>query len=333
MYSDWQDGPPDAALALRCPGIGAEGWLKAAAHAAQRLPIIEAVEPDMLLADLAGLSNLLGPLNRFARSLMDELTEIAGKPLKGGLGETTLVALTAMGLADPGRLFVVPRGVELKFLEPLPLSALPVLSAHDARELHGMGVRFVGELAGFPRSTLEAVFGEKALSWSDAARGVWKRPIVPRPLKRAVLKSSSFPGGLLEPGSIREAAFRLVEEGCFALRTERLQARRLKGEVAYPDGRDRRGSRMLSAPTSRERDFYPGVKEMLLRVHDRRVRVTRLALIFEELVAFGENRTLFEDDRLKYDRLYAAKDEVRKKFGFEAIWDGARAPEPLDRSA
>ena len=65
----------------------------------------------------------------------------------------------------------------------------------------------------------------------------------------------------------------------------------------------------------------------MARVHDRRVRISRIALIFTELVAFGENRTLFEDERFRYDRLYAAKDEVRKRFGYAAIWEGARAPE------
>src|SRR5262249_45446031 len=67
-------------------------------------------------------------------------------------------ALAAAGGAGPGQILIVGDKEERGFLEPLPLSLLP-LSADRYAELEGLGLRRIGELAQLPPAAVSERLG------------------------------------------------------------------------------------------------------------------------------------------------------------------------------
>ena len=66
-------------------------------------------------------------------------------------------ALAAASVARPGQILIVGEKEETSFLEPLPLSLLP-LSSDRYAELEGLGLRRIGELARLPGGAVAAAF-------------------------------------------------------------------------------------------------------------------------------------------------------------------------------
>src|SRR3982075_2169745 len=85
-------------------------------------------------------------------------TEIGLTASVGG-ATSKLVAKVASGTRKPDGLVLVPPGAEADFLAPLPIGVIPGLGPKTAERLQAMGVRTVGELAGYETQRLVQALG------------------------------------------------------------------------------------------------------------------------------------------------------------------------------
>ena len=83
-------------------------------------------------------------------------------------------------LAQVGRVIIVPDGHERRFLEPLPLSALPDLPAEMSRRLYWFGITTLGGFAQLPRAAVTLQFGSEWAVYHDLARGIDPQPLIPQ---------------------------------------------------------------------------------------------------------------------------------------------------------
>src|SRR3977135_1400516 len=76
-----------------------------------------------------------------------------------GAATSKLVAKVASGTRKPDGLVLVPPGTEADFLAPLTIGVIPGLGPKTEERLHAMGVRTVGELAGYETQRLVQALG------------------------------------------------------------------------------------------------------------------------------------------------------------------------------
>ena len=127
---------------------------------------VESTEPGVVTFETGGVERLYGGVEA---ALTRALVSVgpAWDP-RVGAGTRRFVALAAASVARPGQAVIVEGKEEQGFLEPLPLSLLPLPSDRYA-ELEGLGVRRLGELASLPGGAVEERLGpEGKRAWSLA---------------------------------------------------------------------------------------------------------------------------------------------------------------------
>src|SRR6478609_8007789 len=127
---------------------------------------VEPLEPGVVVFETTGVERLYGGVEAALRKALASVGP-AWDP-RAGAGGRRFVALAAATVARPGQAVIVEGKEEQGFLEPLPLSLLPLPSNRYA-ELEGLGVRRLGELASLPGGAVEERLGpEGKRAWSLA---------------------------------------------------------------------------------------------------------------------------------------------------------------------
>ena len=151
---------------------------------------VDPAEPGVVVFETRGVERLYGGLEAaLAKALASVGT--AWDP-RAGAGQRRFVALAAASVARPGQVVIVEGKEEQGFLEPLPLSLLPLPSNRYA-ELEGLGVRRLGELASLPGGAVAERLGpEGAQAW-NLARGGERRRVRGRTPAVELAEALSFP--------------------------------------------------------------------------------------------------------------------------------------------
>ncbi len=131
-------------------------------------PVVEAIEPDTLLADITGCQRLFGGEERLARQAASEIQR-QGFTVRAAIGDTVGAAY-AVATAGAELLIIVPSGQTRAYLEPLPISALRIGPAVCER-LEALGIRRVRDLLTLPRAALPARFGQQLVLRLQQALG------------------------------------------------------------------------------------------------------------------------------------------------------------------
>ncbi len=163
---------------------------------------VETVEPGVVVFETGGVERLYGGVEA---ALVKALASVgsAWDP-RAGAGQRRFVALAAASVARPGQAVIVEGKEEQGFLEPLPLSLLPLPSNRYA-ELEGLGVRRLGELASLPGGAVEERLGpEGKRAWS-LARGGERRRVRGRSPAAELAEALSFPEAVANELTLRRA--------------------------------------------------------------------------------------------------------------------------------
>ena len=103
-------------------------------------PLVEGLSIDEAFLDVRGLGHISGRPAEIAVRLRREVRDRVGLPITVGVARTKFLAKVASGVAKPDGLLIVPAGVELAFLHPLPVGRLwgvgPVTRREAARARH-----------------------------------------------------------------------------------------------------------------------------------------------------------------------------------------------------
>ena len=117
---------------------------------------VDPVEHGVVVFETRGVERLYGG----AQQALERALAAVGStwdPRIGAAGRR-FTALAAASVARPGQILIVADKEEKAFLEPLPLSLLPLTTERYA-ELEGLGLRRIGELAQLPGSAVSERLG------------------------------------------------------------------------------------------------------------------------------------------------------------------------------
>ena len=169
---------------------------------------VDPVEPGVVVFETSGVERLYGGVEAVLTRALASVGP-AWDP-RAGAGARRFVALAAASVARPGQVVIVEGKEEQAFLEPLPLTLLP-LERERYAELEGLGVRRLGELARLPGGAVAERLGpEGKRAWS-LAHGGERRRVHGRSPAAELAEALSFPEAVANELTLRRAFAALLE--------------------------------------------------------------------------------------------------------------------------
>ena len=127
-----------------------------------------------------------------------------------GAANRRFTALAAASVARPGQILLVAPKEEEAFLEPLPLSLLPMTSNRYA-ELEGLGLRSLGELRRLPAGAVAERLGVDGRAAWRLAQGGRKARVRGRKPASELVEALTFPEAVANELTLRRALGSLLE--------------------------------------------------------------------------------------------------------------------------
>ena len=282
----------------------------------QYSPEVHALSIDEGIVNLSGTDRLFGPPLKTADAIIRRIENEIGLPSSAGLSTHRLTAKIAATLAKPRGLIYVPEGSEKDFLAPLAVEMVPGIGPKTRKGLDQKGIKTIGDLLG------RRVLAERYLDLDEA-------PVRQHRHDHSVGNETTLDRPIKELTHMEKILWELVEEVGARLRREELYARCLTVKIRYSNFQTFTRSRTLLSPTCFDKEIFETVSA-LLRENIARGRAVRLlGVSASALQESGWQEPLFNSERRKsLERLYKGIDDLRRKYGDEAI--GAASPRHRD---
>jgi DNA polymerase-4 len=283
-------------------------------------PIVEMVSIDEAYLDLAGTERLHGPPLAAADKLLRMITGTTALPCSGGLAATRLVAKVASEQAKPrGLMWVVP-GSEARFLAPLSVRKVPGIGEVTERALRALGLETVGQLADVQQEKLEKIFGQWGTALYRKARGGDSYEFVIDAEPKSISHNHTFGEDTNDTAALTAMLSHLSQKACKRLREAGLATCTLTLTIRYTGFDTYTRSKTLPEPTLLDSDIFTAF-QTLFREHRNMKRKIRLLGVSLAGFSHGAQQLdlLEAERRSKMEKLTRAADNLRDRFGFDAV--------------
>lgn len=290
-------------------------------------PDVESLSLDEAFLDVTGSERLLGDGPTIGRSIKDDVRRELALVASVGVAPTKFVAKIASDIDKPDGLRVVEEGRVLEFLHPLPISRLWGAGKVTQKKLAELGLRTIGDVAGYPENVLRRRLGPSSGAHLAAlARGEDRRRVEPQQAAVTVGHEQTFDVDLGDKGAIAELLLGQADRVAARLRRSELRARTITLKIKFADFRAVTRSRTLGDPTVDGSVIGKVAIELLDQLdiddhHGKRNRVRLCGVSTSGLEPRDAPRqlTLNEDGRKRGEAIGAALDAIHERFGDSAI--------------
>jgi DNA polymerase-4 len=300
-------------------------------------PLVEPISLDEAFLDARGARRLLGPARTIALEIRARVRAETGLTASVGLATTKLLAKIASDLGKPDGFLIVEPGTELDFLHPLDVGRLWGVGPATRRRLEQLGVHTIGDLAAIPEATLCNTLGDAPGSHLHSlAHNVDARPVEPERHAKSIGHEETFSTDVTDRHRLEVDLMRFAERVATRLREGSIAARTVQLKARYADFRTITRSRTLPDATDVAQDLVTVGRE-LLREIDLGDGLRLLGLSAQQLVPITEVQPRLplggtSVDTSRHASLERTIDEVRARYGDDAVTRAPRAPVGPERS-
>lgn len=308
-------------------------------------PLVEPLSIDEAFLDLTRPTGSVSAADALtlARQIQAHINSAYDLPVSLGAATNKLVAKIAntQGKADAGRdsdhppnaIKVVAPGEEAAFLAPLPVDALWGIGPKAADRLRQRGVRTVGDLARLDAATLRQLFGKIGPDLGRRAQGIDTRPVTPEHAAKSISKETTFVSDVRDYERLRRTLRGLADGVGLRLRRDGLRGRTVFIKLRWPDFTTLSRQMTLEAPVDDDEAIYQAALALFMREWHKGAAVRLLGVGVSGFDAPARQLGLWDDpvQAERSDRLSSALDDVRRRFGEDAIRRGStvnRHPKP-----
>ena len=288
----------------------------------QYSPLVEPLSLDEAFLDVSGCERLLGPPPCIARRIVARIQAELGLTASVGIAPNKFLAKVASDLRKP-RGFVLVRPDEIgEFLAPLSVGRIWGVGEKTEEYLRKIGITTVGALRALPREVLVASLGQGGAALHDLCRGVDERPVAPEETAKSIGAEITFPEDRDDREHLAATLLFLADRVARRARRVGARGRTVQLKLRDQDFQTFTRRRTLDRPTDREETIFATVKRLAEELAWGRKKVRLLGVSLANLTeaGAGEQGALFRDTSgEKLDRLHAALDTVREKYGDRAI--------------
>lgn len=284
-------------------------------------PKVERVSIDEAFLDITGSSHLFGGPLETCKLLKLRIKLETKLTASVGLAPTKMAAKIASDLRKPDGLVVVNPEKVLDFLWPLDIGKIWGLGSKSRNVLNDLGIRTIGDLAKKELKAVEEVLGKNGGYFWALANGIDDREVEVEDEIKSISNEHTFSKDIADKMELETALINLCEKVSVRLRQEGLKGRsitlkiRLEGFLTYTR------TKTLDRPTNFMDTIYKTAKK-LLDNFNRRGKKVRLVGVKVSNFSFGGIQGNFfkEEDEERQERVHQAIDQIKNKFGREAIF-------------
>ncbi len=330
--------PPDAIFLSGTHGVYSEYATKVREIASSYTPESRIASIDEMYLDFRGCDRMYAKpgdasgdatIERVVREITGRIRDELRLPASCGIASCKAVAKVASGLAKPAGVLLVPGGSEAAFLAPLPVRKLPGIGPVAEEKLHLAGLLTLGDVAASPLERLSRIFGAWAPTIRGHALGTGDAELGrERPHFRehdpegesigSISNERTFMEDVRDPHVLEGRLISLTERVCWRARKRGVKARTVTLKLRYADFRTISRSRTMW-PTCAEHEVHAVVLELFKKARTRDERVRLLGIKLSNLGFYDDQLELFRGR----EELHRAVDEIRERFGFEAVGSAA----------
>ena len=290
-------------------------------------PLVEGMSLEEAFLDVRGLERISGSPRQIAERLRRRARERVGLAVTVGVARTKVLAKMASCAAKPDGLLVIEPDRELAFLRPLPVEALWGVGAATSEKLHSRGIHTIEQLGRVDPSELARFLGPHAARHLHAiAHSRDPRPVRRGRSRRSIGTQSAFAGGGRSREELDTLLVGLVDRVTRRARAANWAGRTVTLRFRFGDFSRATRSRTLAYPSAGTGAILAAGRTLLAAARPmiERRGITLLGITLANL----SRQTQLElplDPRLN-PALDLAIDEIRKRFGNDAIRRGGRRP-------
>jgi len=288
-------------------------------------PQVEMASIDEAYLDMTGTERLHGRPLRATHSLHERMKAETGLNCSIGIGISRLIAKVSSAKAKPnGVLWIVP-GQEAKVLAPLDVREIPGVGKVTEQNLHGLGIRKVGDLARYDDAFLEEHFGKWGLALAGKARGEdaggwFDNEVGADTDAKSISHEHTYNDDTANQDQLESTLMRLSEMVGRRLREGGLHARTIQLKLRYKDFTTITRAHSLVDPTQLDTEIFAQIRSLFRKNWRKGAQVRLLgvhASSFEEQPQQGD---LLEDNRReRWKQALSAADKLRDKFGESSV--------------
>ncbi|MFM2374998.1 MAG: hypothetical protein RLZZ165_94, partial [Bacteroidota bacterium] len=197
-------------------------------------PLFEKASIDEFYVDMTGMERFFGAY-RWASDLRSRIARETGLPMSMGMAVNKTVAKVATGEIKPNGQMEVSRGMEQSFLDPLPVSKIPMVGEKTAQFLSNLGVRQVRTLREIPQEFLQRIMGKAGMTLWQRAHGIDDTPVEPYSERKSISSEQTFAEDTIDIAGLHATLARMTERLAFSLREAEKLTACITVKVRYAD--------------------------------------------------------------------------------------------------
>ena len=296
-------------------------------------PDIEQVSVDECYMDFTGIAYRYSSPVEAAYEIKDAVYEKFGFTVNIGISVNHLLAKMASDFEKPNKVHTLfPEEIPLK-MWPLPVSELYMAGRSSVEVLHKLEIRTIGELAKADPELLELHLKSHGRTLWEFANGMGASKVIREHVEnKGIGNSTTLSKDVTTEDDAKEVLLMLAETVGARLRKEHQKANMVSVEIKYSTFQSVSHQKQMSRATNADQVIYKNACELFRELWNGEpirllgIRTSKLEDddAPEQMSIFdfqgGQMQGKVKDE--KHQKLDKALDDIRKRFGDEAIKRG-----------
>ena len=283
---------------------------------------IEPISLDEAFMDISDMGFCYKTVNEIGRAIKKEILEKTGLVASAGIAPNKFLAKMASDMEKPDGLCVIPYGREKEILAPLPVRSLWGVGGVTEKRLLAHGLCKIGDIQALGREKMEDYFGKRqGAELYQLSVGIDNRPVKAPGDPKSIGEEETYETDLFDVIEVKRNIARQSEVVAQRLRKKELAARTVSLKIRFADFTTVTRAKTRPDATALAEEIEETALELLQKIPIRQgVRLTGVTV--SGLAKEWENPSLFPGKHEKLRDVTRAMDEIREKFGKEAIQKG-----------
>jgi len=288
-------------------------------------PQIEPISLDEAFLDVTGSLQLFGSAEKIGLDIKHQIKEQLGLVASVGIATNKFLAKLASDLDKPDGFVVITEENKQKILDPLPVSKIWGVGKVTEKALKSKAINTIEQLRNTPAEILRSIFGDHTPHMLRLAQGIDNREVESSREAKSISSEQTFATDITDKNILLNVLLNQVEDVAQRLRANDLEAKTITLKLRYDDFRTITRSNTFDYPTNITKTIWQEAEAIFLKWHKKSAGALRLLGFGASGLKKGDTgqQQLFgEPEQEKQKRLDKVFDEIRGKFGHDALRRG-----------
>ncbi|TSA54570.1 MAG: DNA polymerase IV [Planctomycetaceae bacterium] len=288
-------------------------------------PEIEPISLDEAFLDVTASLQLFGSAEKIGRDIKHQIAEHLGLVASVGIAGNKFLAKLASDLDKPDGFVVVTEQNKQQILDPLPVSKIWGVGKVTEKALKSKGINTIKQLREAPPQDLQAILGDQTPHMLRLAQGIDNREVESNREAKSISSEQTFATDITDKDILLSVLLNQVEDVAERLRTNNFEAKTITLKLRYEDFRTITRSTTFDCPTNTTKTLWRQAKEVFVKWHKKSTGALRLLGFGAsglQRSGSGQQSLFTEPEQQKQKRLDKAFDQIRGKFGHDALRRG-----------